>query len=101
MIRRPPRSTQGRTLFPYTTLFRSHELLHALTQRRDLGAADVKAVGALEQMDQLAPAGTPVCGILETRIFRQAEALGPRRHIRGDGVDGNVGSGSHVLGRQL
>src|SRR5216117_2025421 len=24
MIRRPPRSTQGRTLFPYTTLFRSH-----------------------------------------------------------------------------
>src|SRR5216117_1982384 len=23
MIRRPPRSTQGRTLFPYTTLFRS------------------------------------------------------------------------------
>src|SRR5216117_189420 len=26
MIRRPPRSTQGRTLFPYTTLFRS---LHA------------------------------------------------------------------------
>src|SRR5216117_4436571 len=25
MIRRPPRSTQGRTLFPYTTLFRSRE----------------------------------------------------------------------------
>src|SRR5216117_4597694 len=25
MIRRPPRSTQGRTLFPYTTLFRSLE----------------------------------------------------------------------------
>src|SRR5213595_2112448 len=24
MIRRPPRSTQLRTLFPYTTLFRSH-----------------------------------------------------------------------------
>src|SRR5216117_916732 len=26
MIRRPPRSTQGRTLFPYTTLFRSRRL---------------------------------------------------------------------------
>src|SRR5216117_98836 len=26
MIRRPPRSTQGRTLFPYTTLFRSKML---------------------------------------------------------------------------
>src|SRR5256885_6364990 len=29
MIRRPPRST----LFPYTTLFRSHELVHAAAQR--------------------------------------------------------------------
>src|SRR3546814_4202358 len=29
MIRRPPRSTRTDTLFPYTTLFRSHEpLLH-------------------------------------------------------------------------
>src|SRR5216117_4343246 len=27
MIRRPPRSTQGRTLFPYTTLFRSSSKL--------------------------------------------------------------------------
>src|SRR5216117_810563 len=26
MIRRPPRSTQGRTLFPYTTLFRSNDV---------------------------------------------------------------------------
>src|SRR3546814_19455201 len=26
MIRRPPRSTRTDTLFPYTTLFRSHEL---------------------------------------------------------------------------
>jgi hypothetical protein len=26
MIRRPPRSTQPTTLFPYTTLFRSHAL---------------------------------------------------------------------------
>src|SRR5213595_2919650 len=29
MIRRPPRSTQLRTLFPYTTLFRSHGRLLA------------------------------------------------------------------------
>src|SRR3546814_18935856 len=28
MIRRPPRSTRTDTLFPYTTLFRSHEALH-------------------------------------------------------------------------
>src|SRR3546814_5820102 len=29
MIRRPPRSTRTDTLFPYTTLFRSPEVLHA------------------------------------------------------------------------
>src|SRR3546814_7166110 len=29
MIRRPPRSTRTDTLFPYTTLFRSHRLLTA------------------------------------------------------------------------
>src|SRR5213083_3229911 len=34
MIRRPPRSTQQRTLFPYTTLFRS-EIERALEQQKD------------------------------------------------------------------
>src|SRR3546814_4760112 len=28
MIRRPPRSTRTDTLFPYTTLFRSHDITH-------------------------------------------------------------------------
>src|SRR3546814_2482458 len=32
MIRRPPRSTRTDTLFPYTTLFRSHEFVN--TSRR-------------------------------------------------------------------
>src|SRR3546814_4508815 len=37
MIRRPPRSTRTDTLFPYTTLFRSIEVLaHLREQRRDL-----------------------------------------------------------------
>src|SRR3546814_7394567 len=31
MIRRPPRSTRTDTLFPYTTLFRSHLLSHQLS----------------------------------------------------------------------
>src|SRR3546814_19205087 len=30
MIRRPPRSTRTDTLFPYTTLFRSHDLFFAV-----------------------------------------------------------------------
>src|SRR5947209_14258290 len=42
MIRRPPRST----LFPYTTLFRSHLLAHALA----IGAVDDLA-GVVEDVD--------------------------------------------------
>src|SRR3712207_7223111 len=43
MIRRPPRST----LFPYTTLFRSHEELRALL----LGTGDAKLVEHTENDD--------------------------------------------------
>src|SRR5881409_1021737 len=35
MIRRPPRSTRETTLFPYTTLFRSVELIHLATLVHD------------------------------------------------------------------
>src|SRR3546814_5438283 len=42
MIRRPPRSTRTDTLFPYTTLFRSHRTL-------GLGRARNRAVGACRQ----------------------------------------------------
>src|SRR5216117_4582667 len=38
MIRRPPRSTQGRTLFPYTTLFRSPGRVRAWVGSRGGGA---------------------------------------------------------------
>src|SRR3546814_17451679 len=36
MIRRPPRSTRTDTLFPYTTLFRSHRGRHDRTGGRGL-----------------------------------------------------------------
>src|SRR3546814_19585043 len=41
MIRRPPRSTRTDTLFPYTTLFRSHALanLDRKAQRLQVGGA--------------------------------------------------------------
>src|SRR3546814_13992422 len=35
MIRRPPRSTRTDTLFPYTTLFRSPDLVRRLARRLD------------------------------------------------------------------
>src|SRR3546814_2648536 len=37
MIRRPPRSTRTDTLFPYTTLFRSHDQPAGLDQAAQLG----------------------------------------------------------------
>src|SRR2546430_8330709 len=40
MIRRPPRST----LFPYTTLFRSHLLHLARRDREDIGPDDVRVL---------------------------------------------------------
>src|SRR3546814_18024763 len=51
MIRRPPRSTRTDTLFPYTTLFRSHgdgdDHRKDSTRRGDIGAGqeDVRRVG--------------------------------------------------------
>src|SRR3546814_5481781 len=44
MIRRPPRSTRTDTLFPYTTLFRSHARLSLRpTRSRDAVRADFAA----------------------------------------------------------
>src|SRR5213596_3921753 len=38
MIRRPPRSTQDRTLFPYTTLFRSGTVAYGFLPMRAMPA---------------------------------------------------------------
>src|SRR3546814_1681001 len=45
MIRRPPRSTRTDTLFPYTTLFRSIEVVGMLPQVDDQQRARSGAVG--------------------------------------------------------
>src|SRR3546814_167885 len=49
MIRRPPRSTRTDTLFPYTTLFRTADVRHALEQRPGRVADEVKAAEPLRQ----------------------------------------------------
>src|SRR3546814_18449664 len=48
MLRRPPRSTLTDTLFPYTTLFRSHQAQHVGRAQQRLGgdAAPVQADAA-------------------------------------------------------
>src|SRR3546814_9147959 len=47
MIRRPPRSTRTDTLFPYTTLFRSHDLVYGPDDRP---APPVAFVAALQHL---------------------------------------------------
>src|SRR3546814_10077534 len=46
MIRRPPRSTRTDTLFPYTTLFRSHEAARHLLRVGDAGRSALYRAGA-------------------------------------------------------
>src|SRR3546814_8134356 len=68
MIRRPPRSTRTDTLFPYTTLFRSHQLgaasgggvlnvcrgvTHTIHEAIDLAIAQCGAVRSEEHTSEL------------------------------------------------
>src|SRR3546814_8125887 len=50
MIRRPPRSTRTDTLFPYTTLFRSHQHV----ARAGLHRQAVERVDVVRQADSIA-----------------------------------------------
>src|SRR3546814_17671697 len=56
MIRRPPRSTRTDTLFPYTTLFRSHLLLNATLTGDRLGYPELSGLDLLELFAFLYPA---------------------------------------------
>src|SRR3546814_16964406 len=82
MIRRPPRSTRTDTLFPYTTLFRSHEQSagsqHRLAPGGNFGvdAGDARfALGAFGQVLEL---------VVDAEFFVDAELdLGAAaRHVR-------------------
>src|SRR3989475_12679694 len=73
MIRRPPRST----LFPYTTLFRSHEVLAGITDAGKL--ADFVAAN----IDLALPAKAELLAIDEVnrRLERLAELLGQELQV--------------------
>src|SRR3989454_12619851 len=97
MIRRPPRST----LFPYTTLFRSHEP----DARRLRGADDVVPVG--QRGAHLSP-GSPLCRALvvarppraRSRATREDRArprlLEPGLRLHGDRKSTRLNS-SHLV----
>src|SRR3546814_618971 len=71
MIRRPPRSTRTDTLFPYTTLFRSHPRI----QRAEV---DLVAVDGRAPIDHVAA---------RANVVRQPMAVGPQA-FAGLGVEG-------------
>src|SRR3546814_14200691 len=78
MIRRPPRSTRTDTLFPYTTLFRSHGDRQRVDQRRDRG-------GVAGELDE----------ILEARPVRLGASSPIRERVVGAGDAGEIGR-AHV-----
>src|SRR3546814_9972329 len=69
MVRRPPRSTRTDTLFPYTTLFRSPELMIARRQAASLNQhLDLGLVGADGERTLVPPRHTE-----KVDIFRSEE----------------------------
>src|SRR3546814_9713564 len=91
MIRRPPRSTRTDTLFPYTTLFRSVELVDRLHPARELLAFELVAGIAHEdlvaqqrlalqplrtdRLDLLEPAGDEVMRLLAVVLGQEIRQL--------------------------
>src|SRR3546814_11094855 len=67
MIRRPPRSTRTDTLFPYTTLFRSRELVTSLER----WLAEVTGYDAVSLQPNAGSQGE-LAGLLAIRGFHQA-----------------------------
>src|SRR3546814_2889082 len=84
MIRRPPRSTRTDTLFPYTTLFRSHEeRAHPRRGRRGEAVAHRPSMGGHGQV----PPALRRFGLYERisdrpRLARRARDAHLRRHER-------------------
>src|SRR3546814_2208801 len=74
MIRRPPRSTRTDTLFPYTTLFRSHIREHAC--RTGHGRTD----RLLHRRFVARPASTPVAGAPLSAVLPALKPLRSEEH---------------------
>src|SRR3546814_13272850 len=89
MIRRPPRSTRTGTLFPYTTLFRSVEMV---VQRRAL-RGELEAAGDL--FDQLgdAVAGNEGGEVLEIDDLGGDDRRAAECHLRTQGFE--IGQARH------
>src|SRR3546814_5105204 len=94
MIRRPPRSTRTDTLFPYTTLFRSHGKAQFFLARRDgrtIGriSAHIDELALAQPAEQGMGPGTGNWGLLEAEDEDCARALlaAAEDWLRGQGID--------------
>src|SRR3546814_12225951 len=103
MIRRPPRSTRTDTLFPYTTLFRSHvpgrcqtvgqqhyRAAPVLVGGVDVEEVDVPVVGCERQPDSVVAVGpAEIAPFL--LVDRRVDRAGYRRQsVRHDGAVGDA-----------
>src|SRR3546814_12144868 len=96
MLRRPPRSTRTDTLFPYTTLFRSHRGKARRKIDEALLLLDLADIGQ-DQSSGLLSARGPLAPITEKtwvhlQRFRLAQQLCVGgRILAAGGVQGNIG----------
>src|SRR3546814_17072134 len=90
MIRRPPRSTRTDTLFPYTTLFRSHRNRHRIAAAGEADAAVGRAGDARlgrARAEQGLAARVGGVGEVDEIVDDRAQLHRDRRAIRiGEGV---------------
>src|SRR3546814_20010264 len=73
MIQRPPTCTRYDTLFPYTTLFRSHSDHHPQGETMTLSPAPTAGTSDISVYDRL-----------ESRVRSYSRAM-PRQFVRADG----------------
>src|SRR3546814_5028075 len=106
MIRRPPRSTRTDTLFPYTTLFRSHRVVagtHVRRKRQDQRCEIARIVSGQNRLathvrELLGKAGLKATDQVPKLLCRGAHTL-----LVGQVLVGQVGAGLliGVLSRSL
>jgi phosphoribosylformylglycinamidine cyclo-ligase len=97
MIRRPPRSTQALTLFPYTTLFRSKGFAKACADNHcALIGGETAQMPGFYQKGEYDVSGT-IVGVVE-----KSKMLNGQKTVRaGDAVIGIASSGLHTNGYSL
>src|SRR3546814_7008248 len=82
MIRRPPRSTRTDTLFPYTTLFRSHDIIAIGDQRREIARYTLGGARDGAQISIFELGHTTTFGMLDTDMHAIVSEHFHRRFAR-------------------